>query len=65
MYLKRRHIEILREMKNTESQAEIEEKLPDEFQIRAVELYILGFVELEGNRIKLTEAGRILVEAYQ
>ncbi len=62
MYLKKRHIEILREMKKTESQAEIEEKLPEEFQIRAMELYILGFVELEGNRIKLTEAGRKLLE---
>ncbi len=61
MYLKKRHIEILREMKKTESQAEIEEKLPEEFQIRAIELYILGFVELEGNRIKLTEAGRKLL----
>ncbi len=62
MYLKKRHIEILREMKKTESQVEIEEKLPEEFQIRAIELYILGFVELEGNRIKLTEAGRKLLE---
>lgn len=50
MYLKKRHIEILREMKNTESQAEIEAKLPEDFQIRAIELYILGFAELEGAR---------------
>ncbi|WP_297479143.1 DUF505 family protein, partial [Thermococcus sp.] len=62
MYLKRRHLEILREMKKTESQAEIEAKLPEEFQIRAIELYILGFAELEGGRIKLTDAGRKLLE---
>ncbi|ASJ05919.1 DUF505 family protein [Thermococcus pacificus] len=62
MYLKKRHIEILREMKKTESQAEIETKLPEEFQIRAIELYILGFAELEGGKIKLTEAGRKLLE---
>lgn len=62
MYLKRRHIEILREMKKTESQAEIEAKLPEEFQIRAIELYILGFAELEGGKIKLTDAGRKLLE---
>ncbi len=52
MYLKKRHIEILREMKNTESQAEIEAKLPEDFQIRAIELYILGFAELEGGQDK-------------
>ncbi|MDI3476220.1 MAG: uncharacterized protein PWQ79_2056 [Thermococcaceae archaeon] len=62
MYLKKRHIEILREMKNTESQAEIEAKLPEDFQIRAIELYILGFAELEGGKIKLTDAGRKLLE---
>ncbi|ASJ01270.1 DUF505 family protein [Thermococcus gorgonarius] len=62
MYLKKRHIEILREMKKTDSQAEIEAKLPEEFQIRAIELYILGFAELEGGKIKLTEAGRKLLE---
>jgi len=62
MYLKRRHLEILREMKKTEDQAEIEAKLPEEFQIRAIELYILGFVELEGGKIRLTDAGRKLLE---
>jgi len=62
MYLKRRHLEILREMKKTESQAEIEAKLPEEFQIRAIELYILGFAELEGGKIKLTEAGKKLLK---
>ncbi|ACS32949.1 DUF505 family protein [Thermococcus gammatolerans] len=62
MYLKRRHLEILREMKKTDSQTEIEAKLPEEFQIRAIELYILGFAELEGGKIKLTEAGRKLLE---
>ncbi|WP_456367918.1 DUF505 family protein [Thermococcus sp.] len=62
MYLKRRHLEILREMKKTESQADIEAKLPEEFQIRAIELYILGFAELEGGKIKLTEAGKRLLE---
>ncbi|WP_297507816.1 DUF505 family protein [Thermococcus sp.] len=62
MFLKRRHLEILREMRNTESQAEIEAKLPDEFQLRAIELYILGFAELEGGKIKLTDAGRRLLE---
>jgi len=62
MYLKRRHLEILREMEKTESQAEIEEKLPEEFQIRAIELYILGFAELEDGKIKLTEAGKKLLQ---
>ncbi|AHL23319.1 DUF505 family protein [Thermococcus nautili] len=62
MYLKKRHLEILREMKKTESQAEIEAKLPEEFQIRAIELYILGFAELDGGKIKLTDAGRKLLE---
>ncbi|WP_297461153.1 DUF505 family protein [Thermococcus sp.] len=62
MYLKKRHIEILREMGKTENRAEIEKKLPEEFQIRAIELYILGFAELEGGTIKLTEAGRKLLE---
>jgi len=62
MYLKRRHIEILREMKRTESQAEIETKLSEEFLIRVIELYILGFVELDGGRIKLTGAGKRLLE---
>nr|CRL09144.1 hypothetical protein [unidentified prokaryotic organism] len=62
MYLKKRHLEILREMKKTESQAEIEAKLPEDLQIRAIELYILGFAELEGGKIKLTEAGRKLLE---
>lgn len=61
MYLKKRHLEILREMKKTESQAEIETKLPEEFQIRAIELYILGFAELEGGKIRLTEAGKRLL----
>ncbi|WP_240921923.1 DUF505 family protein [Thermococcus sp. ES12] len=62
MYLKRRHLEILREMKETQSQAEIEAKLPEEFQIRAIELYILGFAQLGDGTIKLTEAGRKLLE---
>nr|WP_240910624.1 DUF505 family protein [Thermococcus sp. GR6] len=62
MFLKRRHLEILREMKNTESGAEIEAKLPEEFQLRALELYILGFVELEGGKIRFTEAGKRMLE---
>ncbi|NJE08581.1 DUF505 domain-containing protein [Thermococcus sp. M39] len=62
MFLKKRHLEIIKEMAKTESQAEIQEKLPEEFQIRALELYILGFAELEGNKIKFTEAGRKLLE---
>ena len=62
MYLKRRHLEILREMRLTQSQAEIEAKLPEDFQIRAIELYILGFAELEGGEIRLTDAGRKLLE---
>ncbi|NJD98306.1 DUF505 domain-containing protein [Thermococcus sp. LS1] len=62
MFLKRRHLEILREMKNTESGAEIEAKLPEEFQLRALELYILGFVELEGGKIRFTEAGKKMLE---
>ena len=62
MYLKRRHLEILREMRLTQSQAEIEAKLPEDFQIRAIELYILGFAELEGGEMRLTDAGRKLLE---
>ncbi|MFA4720167.1 DUF505 family protein [Pyrococcus kukulkanii] len=65
MYLKRRHIEILREMLKTESQAEIEAKLPEEFQIRAIELFILGLAEIQGNRIVITEAGRKIVKAAE
>ncbi|MFA4663440.1 DUF505 family protein [Pyrococcus kukulkanii] len=65
MYLKRRHIEILREMLKTESQAEIEAKFPEEFQIRAIELFILGLAEIQGNRIVITEAGRKIVKAAE
>jgi len=62
MFLKKRHLEIIKEMAKTDNQAEIQEKLPEEFQIRALELYILGFAELEGNRIRLTEAGKKLLK---
>lgn len=62
MFLKKRHLEIIKEMAKTDNQAEIQEKLPEEFQTRALELYILGFAELEGNKIKLTEAGKKLLK---
>lgn len=65
MFLKKRHLEILKEMKNTKSGAEIEAKLPEEFQIRAVELYILGFVELKGGKIRFTEAGKRMLELVE
>ena len=62
MFLKKRHLEILKKMKSTDSQNEIEKALPEEFKTRALELFILGFVELEGNKITFTEAGKRLME---
>ncbi|WP_457611879.1 DUF505 family protein [Methanocaldococcus sp.] len=62
MFLKKRHLEILKKMKETESQKEIEKALPEDFKTRVAELYILGFVELEGDKIKFTEAGKRLLE---
>jgi len=62
MFLKKRHLEIIKEMAKTDNQAEIQEKLPEEFQTRALELYILGFAKLEGNKIKFTEAGKKLLK---
>lgn len=62
MFLKRRHLEILREIRKTEVQEEIEKKLPEDFKIRVLELRILGFVELDDGRIKLTRAGRRLTK---
>ncbi|ACX72275.1 protein of unknown function DUF505 [Methanocaldococcus vulcanius M7] len=61
MFLKKRHLEILKKMKETEMQNEIEKSYPEEFKTRALELFILGFVELEGNSIKFTEAGKKLI----
>ena len=49
-------------MKETEMQSEIEKALPEEFKTRALELFILGFVELDGNKIIFTEAGKRLME---
>ena len=62
MFLKRRHLEILRELRRTEIQEEIEKKVPEDFKIRVLELYILGFVEPDGGRIRLTRAGRRLAK---
>ena len=61
MFLKKRHLEILKKMKETEMQSEIEKALPEEFKTRALELFILGFVELDGNKITFTEAGKRLM----
>ncbi|ADG13370.1 protein of unknown function DUF505 [Methanocaldococcus infernus ME] len=65
MFLKKRHLEILKKMKETESQKEIEKALPEDFKNRVVELYILGFVELEGDSIRFTEAGKRLLELVE
>lgn len=62
MYLKKRYIEIFREMKNIESQVEIEVKFLEDFQIRVIEFYIFGFVEFEGGKIKLIDVGRKFFE---
>ncbi|XRP97210.1 DUF505 family protein [Methanocaldococcus sp. 16A] len=62
MFLKKRHLEILKKMKETELQNEIEKALPEEFKTRALELFILGFAELKDNKIIFTEAGKRLME---
>ncbi|ADC68941.1 protein of unknown function DUF505 [Methanocaldococcus sp. FS406-22] len=62
MFLKKRHLEILKKMKETEMQNEIEKALPEEFKTRALELFILGFAELKENKIIFTEAGKRLME---
>ncbi|XRO74632.1 DUF505 family protein [Methanocaldococcus sp. 28A] len=62
MFLKKRHLEILKKMKETELQNEIEKSLPEEFKTRALELFILGFAELKDNKILFTEAGKRLME---
>ncbi len=59
MFLKRRHLEILREIRKTDIQEGIEK---GDFKIRVLELYILGFVKLEDGRIKLTKAGQKLAK---
>jgi hypothetical protein len=61
MFLKKRHLEILKKMKETDIQDNIREVLPEEFITRALELSILGFVELGGNTIKFTDAGKKLM----
>lgn len=55
-------MEILKKMKETEMQNEIEKALPEEFKTRALELFILGFAELKGDKIIFTEAGKKLME---
>ncbi|CAB3288113.1 conserved protein of unknown function [Methanocaldococcus lauensis] len=62
MFLKKRHLEILREMKKTDVQEEIRKKLPEDFKSRILELFILGFVELEDGKITFTDAGKKLME---
>ncbi len=62
MFLKKRHLEILKKMKETEMQSEIEKALPEEFKTRALELFILGFAELKDGKIIFTEAGKRLME---
>ena len=62
MFLKRRHLEILKEIERTEAQGDVERKFPKDFKVRILELYILRFVELEDGRIRLTRAGRRLAK---
>ncbi|WP_423792935.1 DUF505 family protein [Methanocaldococcus indicus] len=65
MFLKKRHLEIIKKMKETEEQKVIESSLPEEFKVRALELFILGFVELEDDKIKFTKAGERLLKLVE
>ncbi len=62
MFLKRRHLEILVYMAKEKSKSETEEKYPEEFNTRLLELYILGFVD---DGFKLNKSGKKLVELIE
>ena len=62
MFLKKRHLEILKLMKNTTKSKELKSKLPEEFEVRIAELFILGFVEISGEDIIFTDVGKRMVE---
>ncbi|MBW9221765.1 DUF505 family protein [Methanothermococcus sp. SCGC AD-155-C09] len=58
MFLKKRHLEILKLIReNIQNKEIIKDKLPEEFDIRVSELFILGFVELTGKDIIFTKVG--------
>jgi hypothetical protein len=65
MFLKKRHLEILREMKETDVEEEIRKKLPEDFKTRILELYILGFVDLSDGKVTFTRAGRKLMKIVE
>ena len=62
MFLKRRHLEILKLMKSTTKSKELKDKLPEEFETRIAELFILGFIEISGEDITFTDVGKKMVE---
>lgn len=58
VFLKKRHLEILKLIReNIQNKEIIKDKLPEEFDIRVSELFILGFVELTGKDIIFTKVG--------
>ncbi len=61
MFLKKRHLEILKKMKDTNVKNSIEKELPEDFATRILELNILGFVEYTCDKIEFTEAGKRLI----
>ncbi|HIP16723.1 MAG TPA: DUF505 domain-containing protein, partial [Methanothermococcus okinawensis] len=66
MFLKKRHLEILKLIsKNIHNEELIKSKLPEEFNIRISELFILGFVELTGNDIIFTNVGKKMAELVE
>ncbi|HIQ32437.1 MAG TPA: DUF505 domain-containing protein, partial [Methanothermococcus okinawensis] len=62
MFLKKRHLEILKLMKDTSKREELKDKLPEEFEVRIAELFILGFVEISEGDITFTDVGRRMLE---
>ncbi|HIP16675.1 MAG TPA: DUF505 domain-containing protein, partial [Methanothermococcus okinawensis] len=66
MFLKKRHLEILKLIsENTHDKNMIKSKLPEEFDVRILELFILGFVELTGNDIIFTNVGKKMVKLVE
>ncbi|GBF36649.1 DUF505 family protein [Methanofervidicoccus abyssi] len=66
MFLKKRHLEILKLIsENTHDKDMIKSKLPEEFDVRILELFILGFVELTGNDIIFTNVGKKMAELVE
>ncbi|HID47310.1 MAG TPA: DUF505 domain-containing protein [Methanococcaceae archaeon] len=62
MFLKKRHLEILKLMKDVSKREELKSKLPEEFEVRIAELFILGFIEISGGDITFTDVGRRMLE---